>query len=121
MLFVRVGNGAIVSAARMACNKPSRVSFAFPQRTFSFVEMAALPFPLAYAATATDLVMTKANSPCPFRQTMTDATIDRHRRAMLLGGIDSAKYLLGVYLGLDFLGSENLFDDAFFVYEIRST
>lgn len=100
---------------------PSRVSFAFPQRTFAFVEMAVLPFPLAYAATATDLVMMKATSPCPFRQTMTDATIDHHRRAMLLGGIDSVKDLLGVYLGLDFLGSENLFDDAFFVYEIRST
>lgn len=121
MLFVRVGDSAIVSAARMACKMPSRVSFAFPQRTFAFVEMAVLPFPLAYAATATDLVMMKATSPCPFRQTMTEATTDRHRWAMLLGGIDSAKYLLGVYFGLDFLGSENLFDDAFFVYEIRST
>ena len=121
MLFVRVGDSAIVSAARMTCNMPSRVSFAFPQRTFAFVEMAVLPFPLAYAATATDLVMMKATSPCPFRQTMTETTTDRHRRTMLLGGIDSVKYLLGVYFGLDFLGSENLFDDAFFVYEIRST
>ena len=121
MLFVRVGDGAIVAAARMACDMPSKATIASPQRPFPLAEMAVLPFPHAYAATATDLVMMKATSPCPFRQTMTDATIDRHREVMLLARLDSAKYLLGVYLGLDFLGSENLFDDAFFVYEIRST
>ena len=65
MLFVRVGDGAIVSAARMACDMPSKAAIASQQRTFSFVEMAALPFSFAYAVTATDLVMMKVTSPCP--------------------------------------------------------
>ena len=35
--------------------------------------------------------------------------------------IDIFEYLLGVYLGLDLLGSEDFLDDAFFVNEIGGT